>query len=80
MPTTFDYMKGNVTFQGWALARNSARCSAVEIIVDGDYVGQAQYGFPRPDVQQQYPFVFNARTPAGASDRYDEAARTRVTV
>ncbi len=28
---------------------------AVEIIVDGNYVGQAQYGFPRPDVREQNP-------------------------
>ena len=29
-------------------------------MVDGDFIGQAQYGFPRPDVQQQYPFIANS--------------------
>jgi hypothetical protein len=27
----------------------------VEIIVDGDFIGVAQYGFPRPDVRQANP-------------------------
>jgi hypothetical protein len=59
-PTTFDYVTGNVTFQGWAL--DSDNLVAVEIIVDGNYVGQAQYGFPRSDVAQQYPQFFTAGT------------------
>jgi len=53
-------MKGTVTFQGWALTEFSALTS-VEIIVDGDFKGQAQYGFPRPDVVVQYPYLFNSQ-------------------
>ena len=29
----------------------------MEIIVDGTTVGLAQYGFPRPDVLEQEPFI-----------------------
>jgi hypothetical protein len=58
VPAPFDYMKGTVVFQGWAGAEFSSVAS-VEIIVDGTTVGLAQYGFPRPDVQAQYPFFRN---------------------
>lgn len=60
VPTTFDYVRGNVVFQGWALDQDVV--VAVEIIVDGNFVGQAQYGFPRPDVAAQFPQFFNANT------------------
>ena len=60
VPQTNDFMKGTVTFQGWALTEFSALTS-VEIIVDGDFKGQAQYGFPRPDVVVQYPYLFNSQ-------------------
>jgi N-acetylmuramoyl-L-alanine amidase len=56
IPTSFDYMKGTVTFQGWALSE-TAPLTSVEMIIDGDLVGSAQLGYPRPDVQEQYPFV-----------------------
>ena len=59
IPVSFDYVKGNVTFQGWA-ANERASVAAVEILVDGDFIGVAQYGFPRPDVQQANPFLANA--------------------
>ncbi|HEX6084903.1 MAG TPA: Ig-like domain-containing protein [Thermoanaerobaculia bacterium] len=60
-PTPMDYVSGDVLFRGWALADNST-VSQVEIIVDGNFVGVAQYGFPRPDVEEQYPqFLSNAR-------------------
>jgi Bacterial Ig domain len=58
VPAPFDYMKGTVVFQGWAASEFSI-ISSVEIIVDGVTAGLAQYGFPRPDVQQQYPFLNN---------------------
>ncbi len=58
IPTSFDYVGGNVLFQGWAL--DTDVIVAVEIIVDGNYVGQAQYGFPRPDVREQNPQFANA--------------------
>jgi hypothetical protein len=59
VPASFDFVKGNVTFQGWT-ANERNNISAVEIIVDGDFIGPAQYGFARPDVQQQYPFLLNS--------------------
>ncbi len=55
-PTTFDYVSGDVMFRGWALADNG-NIAAVEVIIDGTFVGQAQYGFPRPDVEDQYPHL-----------------------
>jgi hypothetical protein len=59
IPTSFDYVKGNVTFQGWAAnERNSV--ATVEILVDGDFIGQAQFGYPRPDVQEANPTLFGA--------------------
>jgi len=59
VPATFDYVKGNVTFQGWAAAE-STPVAGVEIIVDGDFIGLAEYGFPRPDVLQANPFLLNS--------------------
>jgi len=56
VPTTYDYVGGNVTFQGWAFDENGG-IAAVEIIIDGNYVGQAEYGFPRPDVIEQHPEI-----------------------
>jgi len=58
IPTTFDYVRGTVVFQGWAIDFDGV--VVVEVIVDGNYVGQAQYGFPRPDVRDQYPQFVNA--------------------
>lgn len=58
IPTTFDFVKGDVVFQGWAVDENGG-ISAVEMIVDGNYVGAAQTGFPRPDVLQANPQLFN---------------------
>jgi len=59
VPHTSDFMKGTVTFQGWAVAEGGL-VSSVEIIVDGDFKGLAQLNFPRPDVAQQYPFLTNS--------------------
>lgn len=58
-PTNFDYVTGNVVFQGWALDYDQV--VAVEMIVDGNYVGQAQYGFPRSDVNAQYPQILGSK-------------------
>jgi hypothetical protein len=58
-PTASDYVKGSVTFQGWALAEGSP-VSGVEIVIDGNFVGPATYGIQRLDVQQQYPFLFGS--------------------
>jgi len=59
IPVQFDYVKGNVTFAGWA-ANERASVAAIEILVDGDFIGVAQYGYPRPDVQQSFPFLLNS--------------------
>ena len=58
-PQTFDYVGGDVVFRGWAL--NEQGVAAVEVIVDGNYVGSAAYGFPRNDVADVYPHIFNSR-------------------
>jgi len=58
-PQTFDYVGGDVLFRGWAL--NEQGVTAVQIIVDGDFVGTAIYGFPRFDIQDQFPFIFGSR-------------------
>jgi N-acetylmuramoyl-L-alanine amidase len=59
IPVQFDYVRGNVTFQGWA-ANERGGIVAVEILVDGDFIGVAQYGFPRPDVQLANPGLLNS--------------------
>ena len=59
VPVPSDYMKGTVTFQGWALGQSNTLTS-LDIIIDGDRYGSAQYGFPRTDVAQQYPNIFNS--------------------
>jgi hypothetical protein len=58
IPTSFDYVKGVVVFQGWAIGEGGV--SVVELFVDGNFVGTAQYGLPRPDVREQYPFINNS--------------------
>jgi len=60
VPQPNDFMKGTVTFQGWAEIEHSS-LQAVELLVDGNFVGTAQYGFPRPDVALQYPFLLNSQ-------------------
>ncbi len=81
IPTTFDYVTGNVVFQGWAIDQDNV--VAVEVIVDGVYVGQAQHGFPRSDVREQYP-QFNASLNSGWQFTMDTTklsnARHRVVV
>ena len=53
-PDKMDFIKGTVTFRGWALDQN-AGVRAVEIYIDGQFMGNAAYGFPRPDVVPHYP-------------------------
>lgn len=59
-PNSSDYVGGTVVFRGWALEDQGNAVAAVEIIIDGNYVGQAQYGYPRTDVADQYPHIFNS--------------------
>lgn len=58
-PATFDYVGGTVLFRGWALEDFNG-IAAVEVVVDGTFVGLAQYGFPRTDVGDQFPHIVNA--------------------
>ncbi len=61
-PTTFDYVTGDILIRGWALEPgNTERVVAVEIIIDGNFVGTAAYGFPRTDIQDAFPQVVNSR-------------------
>lgn len=58
-PTSFDYVGGDVTFRGWAL-EDQSNVVAVQMIIDGNPVGFAQYGYPRTDVGDQYPHIQNS--------------------
>lgn len=58
-PTKFDYVGGDVVFRGWALDENSG-VNAVQIVVDGTFVGTATYGLPRPDIADAFPQSFVA--------------------
>jgi hypothetical protein len=83
-PQTLDYVSGDVLFRGWAFADNST-VAAIEIIVDGNFVGQAQYNYPRPDVEEQYPgqatrarnsgWIFSMDTRKLANSRHRMTAR-----
>ncbi|HET7436634.1 MAG TPA: hypothetical protein VFN10_18135 [Thermoanaerobaculia bacterium] len=78
-PHTFDYVGGVVTFHGWAIDENTL--AAVEIVIDGNFVGTAQYGFSRPDVRQQYPqFTFDTGWRFTMDTRLLSNARHRMTV
>jgi hypothetical protein len=55
-PRDLAYVKGEITFFGWALDEDSS-VRDVEVIVDGLTVGLAQYGLTRTDVQVAYPFI-----------------------
>lgn len=57
-PNAFDYIGGTVTFRGWALDDDDG-VVVVEVYIDGVIQGQAQYGYPRPDVADQYPYLDN---------------------
>jgi hypothetical protein len=59
VPTTSDYIKGNTVFQGWAVDENGG-VNQIQMYIDGNYVGIAEYGLPRPDVAINYPFIFNS--------------------
>ena len=61
-PTSFDYVGGDVTFRGWAIIpSNGQRIVGVEMVIDGNYVGTAAYGFPRIDIEDAFPFVTASR-------------------
>lgn len=58
-PQTFDYVSGTTLFRGWALEDRSF-IAAVEVVVDGNFVGTAQWGYPRPDIADAYPHIDDA--------------------
>ena len=58
-PQRADYVGGDVLFRGWAL-EDQAQIVSVEVLVDNNFVGLAQYGFPRPDVGDLYPHILNS--------------------
>jgi len=60
VPSKNDYVTGSTVFQGWAVIEGGGSNIDVQILIDGNFVGNAQYGFPRPDVQQSYPFLANS--------------------
>lgn len=82
-PTTFDYVGGDVTFRGWAFGDNS-NVAALEVIIDGNFVGLAQYGFPRLDVADQFPHLDLRARNSGWAFTYDTRkltnSRHRLTV
>ncbi|HYK01474.1 MAG TPA: hypothetical protein VE974_06940 [Thermoanaerobaculia bacterium] len=81
-PTIMDYVGGDVVFRGWAL-EDQSQIAAIEVIVDGNFVGVAQYGFPRADVGDQYPHISNSDN-SGWAFQFDTRllsnARHRLTV
>jgi hypothetical protein len=60
IPNMHDYVGGNTTFQGWAVDEDGG-VLAVDMYIDGNYVGTASYGYPRPDVQVVDPYIFNSQ-------------------
>lgn len=74
-PQKFDYVGGDVLFRGWAI--NEQGVTAVQLVVDGNYVGTATYGMSRPDIQDQYPFIINSRF-SGWSFNFDTRKLTNA--
>lgn len=58
VPARGDILSGIVELAGWALDDNGI--DRVEILVNGSLAGNALYGFPRPDVERDYPAYPNA--------------------
>jgi hypothetical protein len=53
IPAANETVSGRIEIAGWAL--DNVKMDRVEIYVDGQYVGNAIYGNPRPDVDHDYP-------------------------
>jgi hypothetical protein len=64
-PHAAEDVHGQWPVQGWALSE--AGITAISIFVDRNYVGAAQLGTSRPDVQKAYPSFKNS---AGAGWTY----------
>jgi len=72
-PHPGETVRGQWPVQGWAVSESGTK--AVEIFVDRAYVGTAQVGVSRPDVEKAYPNIKNAGA-AGWTYTLDSAAFT----
>lgn len=61
VPRNFDYVSGITTFLGWAMDDSVRAVAAVEIMIDGQVAGLAEYGFLRTDVLAAYPTYLQDR-------------------
>jgi hypothetical protein len=73
LPRPGETIRGQWPVQGWALSDSGIK--AVEIYVDRTYVGSAQLGVSRPDVQKVYPSIKDSST-AGWTYTLNAAAIT----
>ncbi len=81
-PRNAAFVKGDVTFLGWAIDENGG-VQEVQILVDGNLLGKAQLGIPRTDVQAAYPMIrdsLNSGWKFTADTRKLSDARHRLTV
>jgi hypothetical protein len=53
IPVPGETVSGTIEVAGWAL--DEIRIDRVEIYLDGQLIGNATYGNPRPDVEHDYP-------------------------
>lgn len=69
IPAFDETISGTIEIAGWAL--DEIKIDRVEIYLDGQFIGKATYGNPRPDVEHDYPgrpgtpnfgFIFNLNT------------------
>ncbi len=66
-PTAGATVSGIVTVSGWAIDNTSApsaAISSVQVLVDGNKVGEAAYGASRPDICALYPAGWAVRMSA----------------
>jgi beta-N-acetylglucosaminidase len=59
-PTNGSTIKGDTTVRGWYL--DVSGVTKIEILVDGNRIGEAQIGITRPDVSQAFPDYQNANS------------------
>ncbi|WP_042462531.1 Ig-like domain-containing protein [Neobacillus dielmonensis] len=59
-PASNAVLSGETAISGWFLDANGV--SKIEVLIDGNVKGEAQYGISRPDVGQAYPGYQNANS------------------
>lgn len=82
-PDKMDFVNGVIRVRGWAMDENLGGVAAVNIFVDGQFMGIATYGLERPDVIAAYPTVRFSPRPGWIFDldtRQLSDARHRLTV